>query len=49
LKLEVKGLEQKVGVLEEEVKAQSSQDNRKNIVKKFEEEKSCISLLLNNK
>jgi hypothetical protein len=36
LKLEVKRLEQKVNMLEKHAKAQSSQDNRRNMVNKLE-------------
>jgi uncharacterized protein YlxW (UPF0749 family) len=39
LKLEVKRLEQKVNVLEKQVKAQASQDNRRNMVNKLEKQK----------
>jgi hypothetical protein len=39
LKLEVKKLEQKVSILEKQVKVQASQDNRKNMVNKLEKEK----------
>jgi hypothetical protein len=49
LKLEVKRLKQKVRVLEKQVKAQPSQDNRRNMVNKLEKGKLCPCLLLNNK
>jgi hypothetical protein len=39
LKLEVKKLEQKVSILEKQVKVQASQDNRKNMVNKLEKKK----------
>jgi hypothetical protein len=42
-------LEQKVKVLKKQVKAQPSQDNRRNMVNKLEKGKPCPSLLLNNK
>jgi hypothetical protein len=40
LKFEVKRLEQKVKVLEKQVKAQPSQDNRRNMVNKLENGKT---------
>jgi hypothetical protein len=44
LKLEVKRFEQKVRVLEKQVKAQPSQDNRRNMVNKFEKRKTMPKL-----
>jgi hypothetical protein len=44
LKLEVKRLKQKVRVLEKQVKAQPSQDNRRNMVNKLEKEKTVPKL-----
>jgi hypothetical protein len=44
LKLEVKRLEQKVRVLEKQVKAQPSQDNRRNMVNKLEKGKTVSKL-----
>jgi hypothetical protein len=44
LKLEVKRLEQKVRVLEKQVKAQPSQDNRRNMVNKLEKGKTMSKL-----
>jgi hypothetical protein len=49
LKLEVKRVEQKINILEKQVKTQPSQDNRRNMVNKFEKGKTCLSLLLYNK
>jgi hypothetical protein len=49
LKLEDKWLEQKVKVLNKQVNAQLFQDNCRNMVNKLDKEKSCPSLLLNNK
>jgi hypothetical protein len=44
LKLEVKRLEQKVRVLEKQVKVQSSQDNHRNMVNTLENEKTVPKL-----
>jgi hypothetical protein len=44
LKLEVKRLEQNINVLEKQVKAQPSQDNRRNMVNKIEKGKSVSKL-----
>jgi hypothetical protein len=44
LKLEVKRLEQKVRVLEKQVKAQPSQDNRRNMMNKLEKGKTMSKL-----
>jgi protein involved in temperature-dependent protein secretion len=42
LKLDVKRLEQKLSVLEKQVKAQPSQDNRRNMVNKLEKGKNHV-------
>jgi hypothetical protein len=44
LKLEVKRLEQKVRVLEKQVKAQPSQDSRRNMMNKLEKGKTVSNL-----
>jgi protein involved in temperature-dependent protein secretion len=44
LKLDVKRLEQKVKVLEKQVKAQPSQDNHRNMVNKLEKGKTVPKL-----
>jgi hypothetical protein len=44
LKVEVKRLEQKVSMLEEQAKAQPSKDNCRNMVNKLEEEKTVPKL-----
>jgi hypothetical protein len=44
LKFEVKRLEQKVKVLEKQVKAQPSQDNRRNMVNKLENGKTMSKI-----
>jgi hypothetical protein len=44
LKLEVKRFEQKVRVLEKQVKTQPSQDNRRNMVNKLDKEKTVPKL-----
>jgi protein involved in temperature-dependent protein secretion len=42
LKLDVKRLEQKLSVLEKQVKAQPSQDNHRNMVNKLEKGKNHV-------
>jgi hypothetical protein len=44
LKLEVKSLEQKVNMLEKQAKVQPSQDNRRNMVNKFEKGRTMPKL-----
>jgi cell division protein FtsB len=44
LKLEVKRLEQKVNMLEKQVKVQPSQDNRRNMVNKLEKGRTVPKL-----
>jgi hypothetical protein len=44
LKPEVKRLDQKVSMLVKQAKAQPSQDNRRNMVKKFEKRKTVPKL-----